>query len=293
MNQNATINMTQEEKVGLVDLLEDRMERESNKSVRVFRRESDNTLIKAGGNEIVITQSGPEEYVIDWASTNQNIAAEIDSVVLGESDQEPTPPPDPTGKTVSIIEINDRYYPALPDIARNMKQAGAANIVRETVPKDEAEETMTELAGTEPSFETMNRFTSNLFKDEMKIMEVNKDDYDTFEFTNLRSGAIQYKPPFSKKEANYHHPASDDFDPSHKRCEECAHYIEGGGCHVVESQIQSRGYCENLFADMGVYAGSHNGELTLNLILWGEQYDWALDEKEEFLEKVAEAMSDA
>lgn len=85
--------------------------------------------------------------------------------------------------------------------------------------------------------------------------------------------------PFDHDEAGYVDPGHEDFDRSHPRCEDCAHYDGEGNCHIVPN-IQAQGYCDEYYADVGFFATGVTslpdpaGEKQLphvNLTLWGEK----------------------
>jgi hypothetical protein len=78
-------------------------------------------------------------------------------------------------------------------------------------------------------------------------------------------------PPFEKQEVDYKGPS--EGDKPHLDCKDCVHYIKGGGCHMVQGEIDKDGYCEDLYSDMGIFARIYNGEFEINLALWGEMFD--------------------
>lgn len=85
-------------------------------------------------------------------------------------------------------------------------------------------------------------------------------------------GYVEFLPQFTKEEANYHEPFSGG-SAAELDCENCAHYIEGGGCHVVQGEIDPEGHCEEYYADVGFFAkGSAPGvNPVVNLVMWGER----------------------
>lgn len=80
-----------------------------------------------------------------------------------------------------------------------------------------------------------------------------------------------FMPAFTKEEANYHGPAQGP-EP-HLDCKDCVNYIEGGGCHIVQGEVDPDGYCEDLFADVAIFGRMDEGEFEVNLAMWGEMFE--------------------
>jgi len=82
---------------------------------------------------------------------------------------------------------------------------------------------------------------------------------------------VTFTPPRTKDEARYHEPAegpNPELD-----CMDCAHYIEGGNCHIVQGDVNPEGHCENYYADVGVFAKiTDDSDWNINLRLWGERW---------------------
>lgn len=103
-------------------------------------------------------------------------------------------------------------------------------------------------------------------------------------------GYIEFLPPSSKEKAKYREKGESGFDGGHDRCESCAHYIEGGACHMVRGNIMPNDYCEEFFADVGFYGHEHQSFVELNLAKWGEKFSWDEDDADEFLEKIRQKL---
>lgn len=99
-------------------------------------------------------------------------------------------------------------------------------------------------------------------------------------------GAITFIPPESKRSAGYRTLDEPGFEEDHSRCKSCAHYIEGGGCHMVRGKIDVNAYCEEYYADIGLYGHSHDNFAELNLTKWGEEFDWDENDVEDFINRV-------
>lgn len=84
------------------------------------------------------------------------------------------------------------------------------------------------------------------------------------------SNQVKFTPPFSKEDADYHPPA--EGPEPHLDCKDCAHYIEGNGCHVVQGYIHEDGYCEDLYADFGIFGKVEGNSIIVNLAQWGDRY---------------------
>ncbi len=102
-------------------------------------------------------------------------------------------------------------------------------------------------------------------------------------------GSIRFVPVFNKREARFFRNARERFGAM-KVCEDCSHFIGGGGCHVVRGEINPNDRCFEFFADVGIFADreEEDGGVDISLILWGERFDWDGGDVEEFLKEVRE-----
>lgn len=85
--------------------------------------------------------------------------------------------------------------------------------------------------------------------------------------------------PFNKEEAAYVDQADPEFDTSHPKCEDCAHYDGEGNCVIVPN-IDPEDYCERFYADVGFFAtggeeipdpAGEGRRPDVNLVLWGDR----------------------
>lgn len=106
----------------------------------------------------------------------------------------------------------------------------------------------------------------------------------------LYDGSIRFMPPYTKADADYHPVNADDFDPDHDRCGSCVHFIEGGGCHLVQGDIDPRAYCEEFYADYGVFAHDHGSHVEVNAELVGPGWDFDERSIEEFVDDLEERL---
>lgn len=106
----------------------------------------------------------------------------------------------------------------------------------------------------------------------MDLIDVNSD------------GSITMMPPFTKEQAEY-----ETHTPHSYQCKDCVHYVEGGGCTLVQGDIDPEAHCERFFAEVGMF-GSQFSDPVLNLKLWGEDYSMAMRDIKEFVEEVEEEM---
>lgn len=84
--------------------------------------------------------------------------------------------------------------------------------------------------------------------------------------------SIRFVPPFSKDAADYRDRDDPAFDATHDRCKGCVHYIPGGGCHFVRGEIDPEDYCEEYYADYGVFAHDHGEHVEVNAELVGPNF---------------------
>lgn len=90
----------------------------------------------------------------------------------------------------------------------------------------------------------------------------------------FEDGSIRFTPPFSKEAADYRRRQDGDFDRGHGRCEACVHYIEGGGCHFVQGEIDPLAYCAEFFSDYGMFAHDHGDYVEVNAELVSPEWDY-------------------
>lgn len=97
--------------------------------------------------------------------------------------------------------------------------------------------------------------------------------------------------PFTHGESRYRSPGDPGFDQSHERCRSCAHFDDHGNCRIV-SDIESDGYCEEFYADLGVFGHEHEFGIENNLNLFGEDFDWDMDDVDDFVEDLRERLQE-
>lgn len=97
--------------------------------------------------------------------------------------------------------------------------------------------------------------------------------------------------PYGHEEAGYRDQSDEEFDPSHDRCRDCAHFDDHGHCFIVPD-IDPGGYCEMFFADFGVFGHAHEDFIEQNLAIFGDEFDWDTESAEEFLDLVADKLSE-
>lgn len=106
----------------------------------------------------------------------------------------------------------------------------------------------------------------------------------------LYDGSIRFLPPHTKKEADYLTPSDPQFDDSHSRCGSCVHFIEGGGCHFVQGDIDPAAYCGEFYADYGVFSHLHDDFVEVNAELVSPRWDYRERDIEEFLDDLGERL---
>lgn len=65
--------------------------------------------------------------------------------------------------------------------------------------------------------------------------------------------SIRFVPQHTKEDAHYTTNIGPEI-PADARCGNCAHFIPGGGCHVVQGEIDPSGVCLEFYADFGIFA---------------------------------------
>jgi len=100
-------------------------------------------------------------------------------------------------------------------------------------------------------------------------------------------GSVTMMPPFTKDEADYM-PGGSREEPN---CKDCVHFLEGGGCSLVQGEIDRNAHCERFYADIGLF-GENKRREGLNLRLWGEAYDFDQFDIDQFIRMAEEAMEE-
>lgn len=108
----------------------------------------------------------------------------------------------------------------------------------------------------------------------------------------FNDGSIRFLPEKSKSEAKYRDQSDGKFDESYDRCHNCVHYIEHGGCHLVDGEISPNHYCEEYFADIGVFSHKHENYIETNLAQLGDIKDWSISDVKEFMEDIRISLGD-
>lgn len=97
--------------------------------------------------------------------------------------------------------------------------------------------------------------------------------------------------PFSHEDAGYREEGDEEFRRRHKKCRDCAHYDDNGNCHIVQD-IDPDGYCEEFYADVGVFGVRDGSVSRTNLYLIGHGFDWVNASVREFIRKAKDRLMD-
>jgi len=102
-------------------------------------------------------------------------------------------------------------------------------------------------------------------------------------------GSIRLYPRYRKEEAEYRLP--DEKEQGSTKCEDCAHFIHGGGCHIVQGKIDPKGHCERFYSDV-VFTFELGKRDPLNLTVWGRNSDerFEIHETAEEMQKMIDAL---
>jgi len=105
---------------------------------------------------------------------------------------------------------------------------------------------------------------------------------------------LEFTPPFTKDEAEYMEQGDSDFDETHENCRSCAFYVEGGGCLMVQGEIDEDDYCTQLFSDVAIAGHAHEDEeqVAEEVTIWGDEYNWDDELTQEFADSVQEILSE-
>lgn len=103
-------------------------------------------------------------------------------------------------------------------------------------------------------------------------------------------GYMEFKPPFTKDESGYTEAAS---GPNDNACQDCSHYVEGGGCLMVQGEIDKNAKCESFYSDIGIFARFKNAGGMITSIHWGEKFDAhaTMDKVRSMIESVKERVN--
>jgi len=99
-------------------------------------------------------------------------------------------------------------------------------------------------------------------------------------------GSITFKPEFTKEQANYVGAWDNNKDKDHSPCKDCAHFIEGGGCHLVQGDIEPNGYCTELFSDISISGHKHPNGVEIPITIWGDGFNWTRQDMQRFAQSV-------
>lgn len=95
--------------------------------------------------------------------------------------------------------------------------------------------------------------------------------------------------PFTQQQAKYRQRGDPQFSESHPKCKDCAHFDGHGNCLIVPN-IEPDEYCEEFFADVGVFGVEVGAIPDVNLTVFGEDFDWSRGKIENFMDRVKESL---
>lgn len=103
-------------------------------------------------------------------------------------------------------------------------------------------------------------------------------------------GTINFLPEYTKTEVGYRTPGTDRFDQDHDRCEDCVHFIEGGGCHLVQGRVSPNAYCEQHYGDYMVAAHDHGAPegIEVNYEEYGPAFGFSIADAAQFATQIRE-----
>lgn len=101
-------------------------------------------------------------------------------------------------------------------------------------------------------------------------------------------GSIRFTPVNTKGEANYI--PNPESIPDGTRCGNCAHFIDGGGCHVVQGEIDPGAVCTEFYADVGIFADNTFKDPVSMVLERGRVAEWTDADLVRFLNVAREAL---
>lgn len=108
-------------------------------------------------------------------------------------------------------------------------------------------------------------------------------------------GTTEFFPSFEKSTARYTLAPGPEV-PRDARCENCAHFIPGGGCHVVRGPIAGSAVCLRFYADAGVFFDDEfatGAEPRISVLLErGGLVDWSPAERRALARELRERVAD-
>lgn len=102
---------------------------------------------------------------------------------------------------------------------------------------------------------------------------------------------LEFTPPFTKEEASYLSPDDPELEADHERCDECAFYVEDGGCLLVRGEIDPEAYCENLYSNAAVTGHKHEDEVAEEVAIYGREFPWSEADVESFSQGVRDLLT--
>lgn len=96
-------------------------------------------------------------------------------------------------------------------------------------------------------------------------------------------GSIRFVPNSTKEDAAYTNTPEPDGYPAGARCGNCAHFIPGGACHVVQGRINPNAVCGAFYADVGIFADNKIGRDAISMVL-GDTSTWTRADAERFID---------
>lgn len=223
-------------------------ERGDIQGVKPIRRTDKNPVIKTGRNDKVYFK---------WDEGEVRVSIELAKK-----------PVDDITLAYFIAEVSEQEAEEMPFDMGEMAEA-ARQYIRKNREQSEQEPTA---EPSQPSDERKRKAREEGdHRDEEQREPRGGDERRVREKAEIVDGKTVFVPPYEKDEVEYHGPG--EGENSHLDCKDCVHYIKGGGCHMVQGEVDRDGYCEDLFADMGLFARLYEGQFQINLALWGEMFE--------------------
>jgi hypothetical protein len=240
--------------------------------IEEITRRDGTIILQAAGNEVTI-ETGPQGQThVDFSYTRDEISEAIRNILESLSNV--------GDSNVGLGEYEDADFNEAVGTTGGGGGDGPSEAERERFRK--LNETVETTGGPTASSDFTPGNQGNYGED---VWDKDPAEMDKGEVQAHGRGAITFVPEFTKQQAGYKGPLQAEGD-SHSRCGDCAHYIEGGGCHLVQGGVNENGYCTELFSDISISGHKHPDGVEIPITIWGDGFNWTRQDMQRFAQSV-------